>query len=114
MVLGLKQMSLIYTNTNFGSEESKLISTNYLNLNENNQNSVSIFPNPSENYIYIRYENISPESYKIFDVNGRLIYSKIINNNDDLLVDVSSYDRGLYFISIVSNQKVINLKFLVK
>ena len=64
-------------------------STNYLNLNENNQNSVSIFPNPSENYIYIRYENISPESYKIFDVNGRLIYSKIINNNDDLLVAVT-------------------------
>ena len=112
--LTTEEGDLVYTNTNFGSEESKLISTNYLNLNENNQNSVSIFPNPSENYIYIRYENISPESYKIFDVNGRLIYSKIINNNDDLLVDVSSYDRGLYFISIVSNQKVSNLKFLVK
>ena len=112
--LTTEEGDLVYTNTNFGSEESKLISTNYLNLNENNQNSVSIFPNPSENYIYIRYENISPESYKIFDVNGRLIYSKIINNNDDLLVDISSYDRGLYFISIVSNQKVSNLKFLVK
>ena len=39
--LTTEEGDLVYTNTNFGAEESKLISTNYLNLNENNQNSWS-------------------------------------------------------------------------
>ena len=58
----------IYSNTNFGSEESKLISTNYLSLDQNNPNSISIYPNPADNYIQIRYQNIIPNSYKIYDI----------------------------------------------
>ena len=105
---------LIYTNTNFGSEESKLISTEYLSLNQNSINSISIYPNPADNFIYIRYQNILPDSYKIFDLNGRLINSKIINNEDDLEINVGTFERGLYFISISSGENMDNLKFLVK
>ena len=105
---------LIYTNTNFGSEESKLISTEYLSVNQNSINSISIYPNPADNFIYIRYQNILPESFKIFDLNGRLINSKIINNEDDLEINVSTFERGLYFISISSGENMDNLKFLVK
>ena len=76
MSLQLKMATYIYSNTNFGSEESKLISTNYLSLDQNNPNSISIYPNPADNYIKIRYQNIIPNSYKIYDINGRLIKSK--------------------------------------
>ena len=112
--LTTEEGDLIYTNTNFGSEESKLISTEYLSVNQNSINSISIYPNPSDNFIYIRYQNILPESFKIFDLNGRLINSKIINNEDDLEINVSTFERGLYFISISSGENMDNLKFLVK
>ena len=111
--LTTEQGDLIYTNTNFGSEESKLISTEYLNLNQSDINLISIYPNPANLFIQINYQNILPESYKIFDLNGRLIFSKIINHNNDLKIDVSNFDNGLYFISIQSGQNVNNLKFLV-
>ena len=112
--LTTEEGDLIYTNTNFGSEESKLISTEYLSLNQNSINSISIYPNPADNFIYIRYQNILPDSYKIFDLNGRLINSKIINNEDDLEINVGTFERGLYFISISSGENTDNLKFLVK
>jgi len=75
---------------------------------------VILYPNPSDDYIKIRYQNILPNSYKIFDLNGRLINSKIINNEDDLEINVGSFERGLYFISISSGENTDNLKFLVK
>ena len=112
--LTTEEGDLIYTNTNFGSEESKLISTEYLSVNQNSINSISIYPNPADNFIYIKHQNILPESYKIFDLNGRLINSKIINNEDDLEINVGSFERGLYFISISSGENTDNLKFLVK
>ena len=107
-------LDLIYTNTNFGSEESKLISTEYLNIGESYIDSISIYPKPADNFIYIRYQNILPESYKIFDLNGRLIQSKIIKNDDDLEIKISGFEKGLYFISIRSGKNMEHLKFLVK
>ena len=104
----------IYSNTNFGSEESKLISTNYLSLYQNNPNSISIYPNPADNYIQVRYQNIILNSFKIYDINGRLIKSRFIEDNDGFSIDVSNFERGLYFISIKSQEKIDNLKFLVK
>ena len=112
--LTTEEGDLVYTNTNFGSEESKLISTEYLNLNQNEINSISIYPNPSDKFINVNYQNILPESYKIFDLNGSLIYSKVVNSDRDLKIDVSGFSKGLYFISIQSGQNMNNLKFLVK
>lgn len=112
--LSTEEGELIYTNTDFGSEESKLISTEYLSSGQNDLNSISIFPNPAESFIQIKYQTTFPKSYKIFDFNGRLINSKVINNNNDLRVDVSSFEKGLYFISIQSNERENNLKFLIK
>jgi len=112
--LTTEEGELIYTNTNFGSEESKLISTEYLSLNESIQNSLSIFPNPADNFIEIRYQNLSPDSYTIYDINGRKIKSKQIDYNSDLMIDVSRFEKGMYFISLEINKDVINLKFLVK
>lgn len=105
---------LIYSNTNFGSEESKLISTEYLNLNATIPNTISISPNPANNFIMIKYENLKPDYYTIYDINGRLIQSSSINNYSDLKIDVRTFEKGMYFISIEINQNVVNLKFLIK
>ena len=112
--LTTEEGELIYTNTDFGSEESKLISTEYLNLNESAQNSLSVYPNPADNFIEIRCQNLFPDFYTIYDINGRKIESKHINYDSDLTIDVSRFERGMYFIVIEINQDLTNLKFLVK
>ncbi len=106
---------IIQSNNNFGFEELTLINNQSMSLNEINfKNQVNLYPNPADDHIKIRYLNILPNSYKIFDLNGRLIYSKAVNNNNDLEVDVSGFERGFYFIAIQSGKNIDNLKFLVK
>tara|TARA_Y100000991_G_scaffold72507_1_gene54537 strand:- start:29379 stop:31142 length:1764 start_codon:yes stop_codon:yes gene_type:complete len=111
--LSTENESLIYTNTNFGFQESKLISTQYLNLNEFSENSISIFPNPADNYLQINYQNIMPKLYSIFDVNGRKIQSGNFINENDLTIDVRELEKGMYFISIGLSGELITLKFLI-
>ena len=112
--LTTEEGELIYTNTNFGEEESKLNSTEYLGINETALNYLFIYPNPAENYIQIKYQNLLPSSFEISDVNAKKIYSKTVNNDSDLKVDISTLEKGLYFMSIELNSGIINLKFLVK
>ena len=106
---------IIQSNNDFGFEELTLINNQSMSLNEINfKNQVDLYPNPADDRIKIRYLNILPNSYKIFDLNGRLIYSKAVNSNNDLEVDVSGFERGFYFIAIQSGKNIDNLKFLVK
>ena len=112
--LSTEDGTIIHTNTNFGYDETNLISTYSLGLNSNFDDSISIFPNPASNYIEIKYQNLIPDFYRILDVKGRIIKYKEIYNDNDLFTDVSSFNKGLYFISIHSGENVSNLKFLVK
>ena len=78
-------------------------------------NQVSIFPNPSENNVRINIENseLKKMKYSVFDVNGKMLeHGKIKNNNQ--LLDISSFDSGMYLIkindkkgNIISTTKVI-------
>ena len=45
---------------------------------------------------------------------GRLIKSNSLDNENGFSIDLSNFERGLYFISIKSEEKIDNLKFLVK
>ena len=105
--------TLIHENTDFGYEESTMISTQYLNLDGNKINRLTLFPNPASDFMKINYNNEIPNKYNIYDVNGRLIYSKIIRNEYDLRVNTGVLEKGLYIISIELNHKLENLKFLV-
>ena len=44
----------------------------------------------------------------------QIIKSDFIDNENGFSIDLSNFERGLYFISIKSEEKIDNLKFLVK
>ncbi len=71
-------------------------------------NNISVYPNPAENYITVKFEQggINPVKYELFATSGELIDQGLIKNYDDKFqIDVSSFQRGLYFIKI-SNETV--------
>ena len=106
---------LIHTNTDFGSEESTQISTNYLNLTDLEINNFSVYPNPSEYLLTIRPNgSIIPEKYSIIDINGRIILNKDVQSQYDLSVETGALESGIYFINIVSKGKEETIKFIVK
>ena len=91
-----------------------MISTQYLSLDNILNNSLILFPNPAEDFIQIKYDYLIPENYSIIDINGRLIMSRIIFSENDLLIDVRDFEKGLYFIKLESNDGSNTLKFVIK
>lgn len=74
-----------------------------------NNNSISIYPNPATDGIYIK----SKETGKItiYDLNGNKIVSKTVNNAD--YIPLNSLSKGVYLIEI-SDSKGTNSQKLIK
>ncbi len=81
---------------------------------------LELFPNPSNQITNLRYflTEDSKVSVSLFDVNGKKIKS-ILNNElqlsgDKMIqIDNSGLSKGIYFIKVVVNNKISNLKMLI-
>ena len=87
----------------------------FININESQLISTSVFPNPSNGNFTIQ-SSLSLEAgfIEIFDVAGRLILQEPMNgNNKD--IDIASCKKGLYFIEIKDsfNQVIHSQKIFI-
>jgi hypothetical protein len=73
-----------------------------------------IFPNPAQDYLNINLnadDNHSLEA-KIFTIDGRVVLSQRLNNNDELhTLNVSSLEKGLYYIVLTNSKQLQSAKF---
>ena len=84
-----------------------------LNVNENSLKNITLFPNPSRNYITIENTNDTNSTfeYKIYDLTGRIVSLGNSKYNDKIVIE--SLTIGNYLIQIkddngaIFNQKII-------
>ena len=81
------------------------ISSNYNNLE---LKEISIFPNPSKDLIFITNLD-NDKKYSIVDLKGDLILSGITKNHS---INISSFDSGIYFLSLELNGVMIIKKII--
>jgi hypothetical protein len=76
-------------------------------------NNLLIFPNPTQNMIYIKTmkEDIMLLRIRLYDVMGKLIFEKALSNFGTN-IDLSSYPNGLYFIEVLTTNGAVNKKIL--
>ena len=91
---------------NWTGEESLNISTN-----NNNNISLSIYPNPAFDILNIKGLNLGAK-VNIYDAIGRKVFVSEINVNNNT-VDVSSL-RGVYIVNIVTQEKTITKRIMIK
>ncbi len=74
---------------------------------------VAIYPNPSCGYFnftgIIEYEKI-----EVYDLTGKLLFSKNISGLEEVVVDISKFGRGHYIVNIVRAKEKVVRKLLVK
>ena len=71
----------------------------------------SIFPNPSNNKIVIKFpKSIVDIDVKVFDVLGKKIYNG--NSDSNMTIDVSAWTKGMYFVKTSSEGKTKTKKFI--
>lgn len=68
---------------------------------------ISIYPNPVNNTATVK--NAEGSTMNIYDINGRLIFSKVISSESEIL-NLSQLSKGIYFAEI----KVANFKSIKK
>ena len=75
-----------------------------------------IYPNPSDNYIHIKFDILTEISrIELFDQQGKLVKTIRVNEGEqDIMFDVSEFVPGLYFITMVNLNKLVTSKFVIK
>ncbi len=78
-----------------------------------------IYPNPAQSTLFVELDSqIDTEiSIEILDLSGRLIQqisTKIFLGNNDLQLDLLSYNSGIYFLQIKTAEKQFINKFVVE
>ena len=75
-------------------------------------NGFDLFPNPSNDKIYITNENQKIQQLKIYNNLGALVYE---NNSNQLhySIDVSPFSKGLYYVNALSFDTILTKKIMV-
>ena len=86
-----------------------------LAVNNFKNEAFSIYPNPTEDIIYVqKKENINLSKILIFDINGKLVQLIEQINSDSLIVNVNALKKGIYFISLKNDKNQYTVKKLIK
>ena len=75
-------------------------------------NGFDLFPNPSNDKIYITNENQKIQQLKIYNNLGALVYE---NNSNQLhySIDLSPFSKGLYYVNALSFDAILTKKIMV-
>lgn len=76
-------------------------------------NTVSVFPNPAQNFVNVSLGNYTNATIEISDVNGRIVLGSTLNASDNT-VDVSQLASGIYFVQISVGNETIQSKLIKK
>ena len=71
-----------------------------------------IYPNPASEYVRIA-SDVEIESLMIFSLDGKMVYSEDVNQ-EETMIDVTGFAKGTYIVRMVSNDKFVVRRIIVK
>ncbi|MBP7810554.1 MAG: T9SS type A sorting domain-containing protein [Bacteroidia bacterium] len=71
------------------------VSVNEYGMNTSN---LKVFPNPSNGEINLSFEKPYTGSLQVYDVSGKQIHSQTLTKETELKLDLTKYNRGIYFV----------------
>lgn len=93
--------------------DSTIINVSWgVGFNENKTTKISMYPNPTSNYLIIS-TNFDYFSYQLIDIKGNIISSDVVNSNV-AKIDFSMFDKGIYFVKVTNNEKTFTNKIISK
>ncbi len=107
-----------YLNQGSNIFERTTLKKNYYALNTssiktNEQDEISIFPNPVSNYLTISLKGLNNSVIELFDYSGKII-SSFKSINMVATIDVSNLPKGIYFVKTTTMNDVLITKKFVK
>ena len=81
-----------------------------------NLKSSQLYPNPNNGSFNISFGDVAANSVSVYDVLGKLVYSKDISlaNNDILKLDLGDCTKGIYLVQLQFDNKVEQHKIIIE
>jgi plastocyanin len=85
-----------------------------VSIPENNVISIRLFPNPAKDVVRVNIDNVS-DNTRVFlvDMTGKNMIDRLVAGNNDFSLNVGNLPRGVYFVKIYSNNKMITRKLIL-
>lgn len=85
----------------------------------NDELDVTLYPNPSNDFVNLGINNSvsNKAQIQIKNMLGAVVYSQtiiIIKNNQQLLINTSNFEQGLYDVSILIDDKLLNKRLIIQ
>ena len=65
-----------------------------------------VYPNPSSNIFHIKLpEACKGNTLKVLDLTGRIVYRQQVLNQQEIHLDLSGYQKGMYMLQLSGNQQ---------
>jgi hypothetical protein len=110
----------VYNHALSASEIAQLYgdtSTKIVDTKSNRLGDLSISPVPAKDVLNVNYsvaDNTGLSTVTVFNINGRLVMSKEINNTSNTKLNVSNLPAGIYMLKLTNKGESLMKKFVVK
>lgn len=93
---------------------------NTVSISEESMNTkdIIIYPNPANDYIVIKHNQMSSKFtaikfINIFNYSGQLLLRREIKNDESLTIRVGSYPKGIYFLKLIDEDSKTHTQKLI-
>lgn len=80
-------------------------------ISSNNQTSFSIYPNPTNDFINITFEDNKPHTVVIYNSVGESVFTKFVNQQSS--INISTLSQGVYYVQTNIDNRFINKKLII-
>jgi serine protease AprX len=99
-----------------GSQNYSLIITGFDQSLSNNDfitEKIAVYPNPFNEVVHVTSAN-NITSYKLYDIQGRLMQSDTLSNQNILAIDTASLIKGVYMLNLITENGSFTEKIVKK
>ena len=83
-------------------------------INETSINlELSVYPNPTTNYLTLKTEDNSELSYQLYDIQGKVIESKKVASNTTN-ISLDGHPTATYFLKVVKDNQIVKTFKVIK
>ena len=96
-----------------GVQQPYEISTT-VGINETSINlEMSVYPNPTTNYLTLKVEDNANLSYQLYDLQGKVIENKKVKANSTT-IKMEGLPKAVYFLKVVNNKQAVKTFRIIK
>ena len=112
VVIYIKSPLAVDSSTEVFFDNIELYETASLSVDKSSTFTLKLYPNPANNYVIVESDNSEILEISIFDTLGKNVMPNSVLKNSRL--DVSSLNRGVYFMRINANSSQVTKKIIIE